>query len=94
MCLQSITVCLQQNDSPGHTAVTPMLVECARLCQETTDMAAADPEGCLDVARECAMRCESLADACDALEDPEMSECAVTLRECSDACRALEAIPA
>ena len=83
ICLETINYCLTKGGvhaAPEHIA---LLATCADTCATSADAMLRGASVHDVVCGACAEICRQCADACDAMNDPEMTRCAEVWRRCA-----------
>ena len=91
ICLETINYCLTKGGvhaAPEHIA---LLATCADTCATSADAMLRGASVHDVVCGACAEICRQCADACDAMNDPEMTRCAEVCRRCAESCSAMAA---
>jgi hypothetical protein len=87
-CIETIVYCRQRGGAYAEASHLRLLLDCAELCQTTTDfilrgsdLCAMISDICGEAADRCALSCEAFGD------DRQMRACAAACRRCAIVCR-------
>lgn len=92
ICLETSAYCLQQGGKHSEASHIRLLLDCAEICQTSTDFmirgSSLHPKTC----RVCATICEACAQDCEGMgDDAQMKRCAEVCRKCAESCRQMAA---
>lgn len=88
ICLTTIQHCLQKGGRHADPSHIGLLLNCAEICQTSTNFMLSGSHFHVRTCAVCAEICEACAKSCEQFEDdPQMRSCAEVCRRCADSCR-------
>ena len=91
ICLETINYCLTKGGAHATPEHIALLATCADICATSADAMLRGASAHDVVCGACEEICRQCADACDAMNDPEMARCAEVCRRCAESCSAMAA---
>jgi hypothetical protein len=90
VCRETIQHCLEKGKTHSHPMQIKTLMDCAELCQMTTQFLLNHSQ----FQERCCLFCAEICDVCEQkcnqlVEDPQMQACAEACARCSEVCRAM-----
>jgi hypothetical protein len=87
-CIETIVFCRQRGGAHAEACHLRMLLDCAELCQTTTDFTLRGSDLCPMLWAICAEAADRCALSCDRFgDDRQMRACAAASRRCAITCR-------
>jgi hypothetical protein len=82
--------CLDMGGKHAESSHISMMIDCAEMCNMSTDFMIRNSNMAADVCEKCAEVCDMCAEECRSFEDDsEMMECADTCEACAESCRTM-----
>lgn len=96
ICTETAAHCLQMGGKHAEPAHIRLLLDCAQICQTSSDFMLRTSHFHMDTCRLCAEVCSQCAESCARLgqDDPAMQECSAACRRCADSCRNMASVSA
>lgn len=87
-CTEHIEHCLEKGGKHTEAPHLALLIDCAAICNTTTDFMLRGSQYQKGLCAMCATICDACATDCDRFDDDEeMKQCADVCRRCADACK-------
>ncbi|MCC5668366.1 four-helix bundle copper-binding protein [Nostoc sp. CHAB 5784] len=88
ICLNTVTYCLQKGGNHAEPAHIRLLLDCAEICNTSTNFMLRASDLHSRTCGVCAELCQRCADECERMgDDTQMKACAQMCRRCADSCR-------
>ena len=86
-CMEAVSHCLEKGGRHASKEHIVSMVDCATLCQTSTDFMSRQSPLHQEVCRVCAESCEKCAQHCDSFDDDFMKKTAEIIRRSAASCR-------
>lgn len=92
VCLEAVEHCLQKGGKHASAEHIRLLLDCAEICQTSSNYMLRGSDLHSETCRTCAIICERCAKSCEEMADDKMMrECAEICRTCAESCHEMEA---
>lgn len=89
ICMATVKYCLDKGGKPADPRHIQTLLDCAEICQTTSNFILRESDMHERVCAVCADICEHCAESCEQVDDHDemMKHCANVCRRCAEACQ-------
>ena len=86
-CYQCLDLCMSEPDANSRKNCMKLLVECARMCEMSSEIMSINGEFSTAHCGLCATICDRCAEECSKFKDTHCKDCAQECSTCADECR-------